>query len=98
MTNVFTLLAGFSFLGWLYLTFFQGRFWQLLLPEPSPAPDTWPSVDIIVPARNEAEALPLCLPSLLGQDYPGTWRVLLVDDHSTDNTAELARGIAARKN
>ena len=45
----------------------------------------------MVPARNEAEALPLTLPALLAQDYPGDWRVALVDDRSRDATAAVAR-------
>jgi len=85
-----------SLLGWLYLALFHGRFWQPLLPPLAHAPATWPSVDIIVPARDEAEALPLSLPSLLAQDYPGNWRILLVDDHSTDGTTELARKLAEK--
>ncbi|HYP19041.1 MAG TPA: glycosyltransferase [Chloroflexia bacterium] len=56
-----------------------------------------PFVDIIVPARNEeANILPL-LASLLRQEYPpGRYRVTVVDDHSTDSTAALARTLEAR--
>jgi hopene-associated glycosyltransferase HpnB len=48
-------------------------------------------VAVLVPARNEAAALPATLPALLGQDYPGAWRVVLVDDRSSDGTAAAAR-------
>jgi hopene-associated glycosyltransferase HpnB len=44
----------------------------------------------VVPARNEAALLPATLPALLGQDYPGPLSVILVDDGSTDGTAEVA--------
>ena len=44
----------------------------------------------IVPARNEAEMLPLTLPTLLDQDYPGGFLVVLVDDCSDDRTVEIA--------
>ncbi len=54
----------------------------------------WPSVCAIVPARNEASVLPQSLQSLLNQDYPGEFRVLLVDDQSTDGTSEVARTTA----
>ncbi len=57
-------------------------------------PAVWPDVAIIVPARNEADILPQSLPSLLKQDYPGRWKIILVDDHSTDNTAQIAYRIA----
>jgi hopene-associated glycosyltransferase HpnB len=46
---------------------------------------------VLVPARNEAEVLPRTLPALLAQDYPGRWRVVLVDDRSGDGTAAAAR-------
>ncbi len=51
---------------------------------------TWPAVHVLVPARNERASLSSTLPGLLGQDYPGPWRVILVDDRSGDGTAELA--------
>jgi hopene-associated glycosyltransferase HpnB len=43
-----------------------------------------------VPARDEAEILPAALPTLLAQDYPGSFAVTLVDDGSSDGTGELA--------
>jgi hopene-associated glycosyltransferase HpnB len=48
----------------------------------------------VIPARNEADTLPACLPSLLHQDYPGTFAVIVVDDDSTDGTAKAAAAIA----
>ncbi|MFE5796467.1 glycosyltransferase [Streptomyces sp. NPDC056503] len=56
----------------------------------------WPAVVVVVPARDEAEVLPLSLPSLLAQDYPGRAEVILVDDGSTDGTGRLAVELAAR--
>jgi hopene-associated glycosyltransferase HpnB len=53
----------------------------------------WPSVVAVVPARNEAAVLPLTLPSLLAQDYPGEFSVVLVDDGSTDATAAVAAAL-----
>ncbi|MEN3584049.1 glycosyltransferase [Streptomyces sp. ZYX-F-203] len=80
---------------WLWLLLGRGMFWRtdVGLP-PSAAPETWPSVCVVVPARDEAAVLPRSLPCLLGQDYPGRAEVFLVDDGSTDGTGELARGIA----
>lgn len=54
----------------------------------------WGRVIAVVPARNEAEELPATLPCLLRQTY-GDYRVILVDDHSTDNTSEVAQRLAA---
>jgi hopene-associated glycosyltransferase HpnB len=54
---------------------------------------SWPSVVAVVPARNEAAVLSLSLPSLLAQDYPGEFSVVLVDDGSTDDTAAVATAL-----
>lgn len=51
----------------------------------------FPSVSIIVPARNEAINLQRLLPSLCGLDYPGRLDVLVVDDNSEDDTAVIAQ-------
>ncbi len=75
---------------WLYLVFMHGKFWHSG-PELRPArPQAWPDVDIIVPARDEAETIGPVIASLVAQDYEGRLRVILVDDNSTDGTAELA--------
>ncbi|MFS4097884.1 glycosyltransferase [Streptomyces sp. AF1A] len=81
--------------GWLLLC--QGFFWRtdVRLP-PRREPEEWPSVCVVVPARDEAAVLPASLPSLLAQDYPGRAEVFLVDDGSTDGTGELARELSGR--
>jgi glycosyltransferase involved in cell wall biosynthesis len=48
--------------------------------------DELPSLSIIIPARNEAQNLHRLLPSLEKQDYPGQIEIIIVDDHSTDDT------------
>ncbi|MEU3242292.1 MULTISPECIES: glycosyltransferase [unclassified Streptomyces] len=80
---------------WLWLLLGQGFFWRtdLRLP-PRREPDDWPSVCVVVPARDEAGVLPASLPTLLAQDYPGRAEVFLVDDGSSDGTGELARELA----
>jgi hopene-associated glycosyltransferase HpnB len=79
---------------WVYLFFGHGRFWQSR-PQLLPAtPAEFPDVDIIVPARDESETIGTVVASLLAQDYAGNFRVILVDDNSTDETAALA-GAAA---
>ena len=52
----------------------------------------------MIPARDEADAIGANLASLLRQDYPGPFSVIVVDDHSSDATAAIAReaGRAAR--
>jgi peptidoglycan/xylan/chitin deacetylase (PgdA/CDA1 family)/GT2 family glycosyltransferase len=48
-------------------------------------------VSIVVPARNEEDLLPSCLEALLAQDYSGPLEIIVVDNGSTDATAERAR-------
>ncbi|MFI9601395.1 glycosyltransferase [Streptomyces sp. NPDC052043] len=88
-----------SLAAWLWLLLGQGFFWRTdvrLPPSADPAPDDWPSVCVVVPARDEAAVLPESLPSLLAQDYPGRAEVFLIDDGSRDGTGELARELARR--
>ncbi len=84
-----------SLAAWVWLLLGQGFFWRtdVRLPSRTP-PGEWPSVAIVVPARDEAQVLPSSLPSLLAQDYPGRAEVFLVDDGSTDGTGALARSLA----
>ena len=77
---------------WGYLVAGHGGYWRTSqwLPPLTRDPDTWPDVVAVVPARNEAEMLPATLPGLLGQEYPGALTVVVVDDRSSDGTAEVA--------
>jgi hopene-associated glycosyltransferase HpnB len=78
--------------GWAYLVVGHGQSWRTgeRLPPAGREPAGWPDVAAVVPARNEAAMLPDTLPTLLGQDYPGALTVILVDDCSSDGTAEVA--------
>ena len=82
---------------WAYLVLGHGGYWRTsqrlpLSPPPAEAAQ-WPDVAAVIPARNEAAMLPVVLPALLGQDYPGALTVILVDDCSTDGTAEVAAAL-----
>ncbi len=56
-----------------------------------------PTVAVIVPARNEAHQVERCVASLLAQEYPADRLcILVVDDYSTDATAEVVCQMAAR--
>ncbi|HEY1490135.1 MAG TPA: glycosyltransferase, partial [Verrucomicrobiae bacterium] len=48
----------------------------------------------VVPARNEAETIGRAVAGLVLQDYPGEFSVVVVDDHSDDSTANIARRAA----
>lgn len=92
------LVPGLLFLVWIGLMIGRGGFWRADIRESAlsraPAPQRWPSVTVIVPARNEADMLGTTVPALLGQDYPGSLRVIVVDDQSTDWTGAVARAAA----
>lgn len=81
---------------WCYLLAGHGGFWRTgaTLPPESPNPHRWPDVVAVVPARDEADVLPDTLPTLLAQDYPGRFGVVLVDDDSGDGTGAVARALA----
>src|SRR6516164_10868659 len=77
---------------WIYLLAGHGGYWRTSewLPPVTAEPRAWPDVVAVVPARNEAAMLPVTLPALLGQEYPGALTVIVVDDGSSDGTAEVA--------
>jgi hopene-associated glycosyltransferase HpnB len=89
-----TTLAGLALLVWLYLILLHGQFWQSGPTLGVVRPATTPPVAIVVPARDEAAAIIATLRSLLVQDYAGAYRVILVDDGSTDGTGILAHGLS----
>ena len=73
----------------------RGLLPRLALASPL-ASEEAPHVTVIVPARDEAANIGRCLHSLLAQDYPANrLNVVVVDDHSADDTAAIVRGIAA---
>jgi hopene-associated glycosyltransferase HpnB len=84
---------------WTYLLLGRGGFWRMGerddRDEAAP-PARWPSVAAVVPARNEADVIARSIGSLAAQDYPGDFRIILVDDHSEDGTAEAAAGLGER--
>jgi glycosyltransferase involved in cell wall biosynthesis len=54
----------------------------------------WPSVTVIVPAKDEARAIEHALRTILASDYPNL-RLIAVDDRSTDATGKLMEQVAA---
>lgn len=95
----FFVLGGIPLVIWLGLILAHGRFWTASerddrdLPQ---GPAAWPSVVAVVPARDEADVIAGSIGSLLAQDYPGDFRVILVDDSSSDGTAAVAFAEAER--
>ncbi|MCP5412150.1 MAG: glycosyltransferase [Alphaproteobacteria bacterium] len=98
------MIAGlvFGFLplaAWVYLLLLRDGFWRLRERDTQPVtpPQEWPSVVAVVPARNEADVIQHSIASLVAQDYPGDFHVILVDDQSDDGTGELARGLGSSR-
>jgi len=81
---------------WLYLLLGRGSFWRAGERDTwwdAKKPDVWPSVAVVVPARDEADMIARSVASLFEQNYKGQYRVILVDDQSSDGTGEKARAL-----
>lgn len=89
-----TALAALCLAIWVYMLLGRHGFWLMRerddLGQPGD-PVLWPAVCAVVPARNEADVIARSVGGLLAQDYPGPFRVILVDDDSDDGTAGFAR-------
>lgn len=77
------------------------RSWQKIPSANTPHPQGQQSphtfVTVLIPVRNEAQNLGACLLSLHNQTYPNElFEILVIDDHSADETAKLARGTNVR--
>ena len=97
MSVAWIVIGGIALAAWVYLLLFRGFFWLMrerddrdLPPEPA----AWPSVVAVVPARNESDVIAASVGSLVAQDYPGSFRVVLVDDNSEDGTGAVAERAA----
>jgi hypothetical protein len=81
-------LAAFGAIVWLV------RFLPILEDLQCPAPARWPSLSVIIPARNEATTLEPALRSVLEQDYPAL-EIVLINDRSTDDTPKIIDRLSA---
>ena len=97
MTVVFWIALA-SLGAWAVLAFAWGRFWlcDQRLDGTAPDPPAWPAVTAVVPARDEADVIERTVGSLLRQDYPGDFRVVVVDDESRDGTGTVVQRLAER--
>src|SRR5689334_579246 len=81
---------------WFYLIAARGAFWlSSVRDDGCPLVRTpCPAVVAVVPARNEADCVAQSIGSLLDQDYPAAFSIILVDDQSSDGTAGIALSAA----
>lgn len=83
---------------WLHLLFGRGWFWRVQKLRADDGriqpPDSWPKIVAVVPARNEEATIGKAVASLVSQDYPGQFFIVVVDDHSEDETVSLAKRVS----
>ena len=77
------------------VTLVRARFSRSLDDELAAPPSDPPLVSLVIPARNEERNIHRCAESALASSYPRL-EVIVVDDHSTDETGAVARELAAR--
>jgi hopene-associated glycosyltransferase HpnB len=92
---IWEVIAALAAAIWAYLVLARGGFWLCAERHPhAVSTPPWPSVTIVIPARNEADGIDRTIASLLQQDYAGRFSIVLVDDDSDDGTADVARAAA----
>jgi hopene-associated glycosyltransferase HpnB len=81
---------------WVYLQALHGGFWRVsrLQAPPIPVGAVGGTVAVVIPARDEADVIGTTVRSLLEQTSVESLHVFLVDDHSSDRTAQVARHAA----
>ncbi len=93
------LIAFILFLVYATLIIYYHQSWKSILDFRFSITDFKPTtkISIIIPARNEAENIKNCLDSIVNQSYPKhLFQILVVDDHSTDNTAVIILSYASQ--
>ena len=84
---------------WVYLLVFRAGFWWLpYRPQPTSGWLSERTVIAVIPARDEAAVIGRAVASLVNQEHRGRLSIVIVDDQSTDGTAEVARAAAAGAN
>jgi hopene-associated glycosyltransferase HpnB len=95
MLSTLLIIAGaVSVAAWIWLLTANGGFWRVRGLTLAYDEDAQQNARIVavIPARNEAETIARVVSSLFAQQWAGELHIVLVDDNSTDGTAEAARG------
>jgi poly-beta-1,6-N-acetyl-D-glucosamine synthase len=85
MTLILTCILGSYFF---FLIVLMIGWWRMRGRVSQPSTSTTHKISIVVAMRNEASSIPALLNSLLSQDHP-SFEIILVDDHSSDNTRDV---------
>jgi cellulose synthase/poly-beta-1,6-N-acetylglucosamine synthase-like glycosyltransferase len=89
MQQIIFILLLFLFTLYCMLILYYRRGWKMI-PAFKAGGNPTTKISVIIPARNEEDNISHCIDSMLAQTYPkGLFEVLVVDDHSTDRTAEI---------
>ena len=94
MQQVLIIISILLFSLYSMLLLYYRRAWETLRDQNPVSGIRYPStrITIIIPARNEEDNITDCLVSVCNQSFPKQlFEVLVVDDHSTDRTAELVK-------
>jgi hopene-associated glycosyltransferase HpnB len=97
---IWSLMGVLSLAAWLMLLFGRNGFWLALerdTRELPLEPAEWPAVAAVVPARDEADVIATSIRSLAAQDYEGTFRIIVVDDSSSDGTGQIVRSLGLQR-
>lgn len=81
---------------WTYLVLARGMFWKIEAPKATRPDSESVHITVIIPARNEADVIAACISSLLQQTTRASLHIVLVDDNSSDRTAQIALETAGR--
>jgi len=88
-------IAAVPLLIWIYLLFGRGGFWRVsrhLQRDLAPTP-AQKRISVLIPARDEAAGISTAVTSLLNQNL-APLHIIVIDDGSSDGTADLARAAA----
>jgi len=91
LISLLAICAFGSLLAWFWLLLLRGGFWRCdqLLTGTKPNLEEWPDVVAVIPARDEAASIQQAVTSLLKQSFQGALQIIVVDDNSSDKTAEI---------
>jgi chlorobactene glucosyltransferase len=95
---IFFYISTAGFIGGIFIVYWLHNQYHLdivVQPTPPPPPAGAPLISVCVPARNEERNIRLCVEAILAQDY-SHFKVIVLDDRSTDATPEILRDLAKK--